>query len=90
MKHIEILKNLNTRYVLLKDIDCYIIMDKLRHSMISINDPYIDLVKLHQGMISNGVQIFNKIEDLPPISESPTTIDKVPPAFKVFIRKVFN
>lgn len=90
MKHIDILKNLNTRYVLITDNDSYIIIDKLRHTMVTINDPYIDLNKLHQGMIDNGVQIFSSIESLPPITEFPTIIESTPQSFKAFIRKVFN
>ena len=74
MKHIDILKNLNTRFVLLKNEDSYIIMDKLRHTMVTINDPYIDINKLFRGMISNGVQTFNSLNDLPPIIEFPTLL----------------
>lgn len=91
MKHIEILKNLNSRFVLIKNDESFIIMDKLRHMMITINDPYIDIDKLHQGMIDNGVQIFNTIDDLPPIKEFPTSLNEnKPKPFKAFIRKVFN
>lgn len=91
MKHIEILKNLNTRFVLIRNDGSFIIMDKLRHMMTTINDPYIDIQKLHQDMINNGVQIFNTIGDLPPIKEFPTSLSEIKPiAFKAFIRKVFN
>ncbi len=91
MRHIEILKNLNTRYVLIKDDDNLIIADKLRHTMVSINDPYIDLDRLHKGMIHAGVQIFNSFKELPPKQEFPTKLSDVKPqTFKAFIRKVFN
>ncbi len=89
-RHNEILNNINRRYVLLKDNEEYLIIDKLRRTMVIINDPIIDVMKLIDIMIEKSVEIFNDVNDLPEITEFPIEIEEMPPAFKAFIRKVFN
>lgn len=88
--HKDILNNLNTRYVLLKKGLDYLIIDKLRRTMIIIDDPIINLEKLIEIMIQKETKIFENVNDLPKPIEEPFKLRAKSIEFKVFIRKLFN
>ncbi len=89
--HKEILNNINNRYVLLKKEKDYLIIDKLRKTMIIIDDPIINLAKLIETMISKKVEIYHNVKDLPKATEEPFKLQTESSlVFKVFIRKIFN
>ncbi|WCO03574.1 hypothetical protein [Psychroserpens ponticola] len=88
--HNEILTNINTRYVLLKKENDYLIIDKLRKTMVIIDDPIINLKKLIEVMISKKVQVYEDAKELPKPIEEPQKFNIKSVAFKVFIKKIYN
>jgi hypothetical protein len=88
--HKEILNNLNTRYVLLKKELDYLIIDKLRRTMIIIDDPIINLEKLIEIMIIRETKVYGDVNDLPKPIEEPFKLRAQSMDFRVYIRKLFN
>jgi hypothetical protein len=89
-RHKEILNNINNRYVLLKNQNDYLIIDKLRRTMVIINDPIINRNILIELMLRRGVIIYDNVNELPEIIEYPVFIEKKVPSFKTFIKKIYN
>jgi|GEM_PF-922466 len=88
--HTDILNNINTKYVLLKQREEYIIIDKNRRTMVIIDDPLINFQFLINTMIENGVKIYNNVKELPKAEEFLIKEDSFPPAYKLFIKKIYD
>ncbi|MDT0690303.1 hypothetical protein RM549_10940 [Salegentibacter sp. F188] len=88
--HKEILNNINTRYVLLKNELDYLIIDHLRRTMVIIDDPIINVDKLIETMILRKARVYENVNDLPKPIEEPFKLKGKSIDFKVYIRKLFN
>lgn len=86
----EILTNLNIRYVLLKRDSEYVIIDKLRRSMVIIENPIINVKELIKAMVNKNVEIYSDIKQLPLATEHSLRSKNRPDSFKVFMKKLFN
>ncbi len=92
--HQDILNNLNTKYVLLKndskDNNPYFIIDKTRKTMVMINDPIINKDALIRKMIDKNVEIFYHSDGLPTPTQVPFPISSVPNTIQIFIKKIYD
>jgi len=88
----EILENINTRYVLLnkKNNVGYHIIDKLRKTIVMIDDPYINVDAIVNKMLELKVIIYNTIDELPNAIELPIENKNATEEFRIFIKKIFG
>ncbi|WMJ75366.1 hypothetical protein RCC89_19705 [Cytophagaceae bacterium ABcell3] len=86
----EILNNINNRYILLKKGDIYSIIDKIRRTMVVIDDPIIDKSELIKAMLDLKVEIYDDPKKLPLATEKPVSDFKFPDTIKVFIKKIYD
>lgn len=86
----EILSNLNFRYVLLKKDLEYLIIDKIRRSLVIIDNPIINVEALIKLMLENRVEIYDNIKNLPAPTEHSLRSNSKPTSFKIFMKKMFN
>lgn len=86
----EILNNINTRYILLRKDTTYSIIDKIRRTMLIIDDPVINKGELIKKMLSLNVEVYDDPKKLPNPTEKPVSNFKFPPQIKVFIKKIYD
>ncbi|GAB3915405.1 hypothetical protein [Mucilaginibacter boryungensis] len=87
----DILNNLNSRYVLVKRNDTYVIVDKQRKSMVVLDNPIINMSELIKAMINKNVEIYDNVKLLPSPTEKLVYMSESKPnSFKVFIKKIFD
>jgi len=88
----DILENINTRFVLLKkkDNEGYHIIDKLRRTLVMIDDPYIKVEAIIKRMLELNVTVFDSIDQLPLATELPATHQDAPEEFRIFIKKLHD
>jgi hypothetical protein len=76
IRHLEIIDEINERYVLLKRGWHYRIIDKNNGTMVLINDPVINYKMLIKIMIEKGVEIYHSYKELPEPTEKPIEISE--------------
>lgn len=91
--HLDIIDNINTRYVLLKRGRDYRIIDKLNGTMVIFNDPVINYNVLIRVLIEKGIVIYDSVKDLPkpvqlPVSAFNDVIET--DIVKLFLKKLYN
>jgi hypothetical protein len=88
--HKEILNNINTRYVLLRKGNNYVIVDKNRRTMVVIDDPIINFTKLIKSMLESNVVVYENPNDLPVPSETLVAHKTIPSKYKLFIKRIYD
>lgn len=89
--HQDILQNINNRYVLYKRPDeTFSIIDKLKRTIVSIEDPVVNFNKLIEILISKEIEIFINLNDLPEAVEKPIEFSANAKTLKIFIKKLYD
>jgi len=89
--HQDILQNINNRYVLYKRPDnTYSIVDKLKRTILSIEDPVVNFEKLIEILLNRDIQVFTNLKDLPEPVEKPIEFSANAKTLKIFIKKIYD